>query len=126
MNGTIEPKGRAGTAPPGPLLADITTRMVRLHKEYYGRGPTRGRSHWHEDVIVVVLQGGLTIVEEALRDANQAELVVSQRAAVQEALRDRFTSAITELTGRDVTVYVSGVEPKQGTTVHVFVLAPSS
>jgi uncharacterized protein YbcI len=125
MNGTTEPSGRASHAPPGPLLAEITTRMVHLHKECYGRGPTKGRSHWHEDVIVVVLEGGLTTIEQTLRETHALELVTRQRTAVQETLRDRFTSAITELTGRDVSTYVSALEPEHQTTVHVFILARS-
>jgi hypothetical protein len=36
---------RGGDGPHGEALAQITTEIVRLYSEYYGRGPTRAKSY---------------------------------------------------------------------------------
>src|SRR3954465_5641826 len=43
------------------VLAAVSNAMVRLHKEQFGRGPTRARSEWAgPDQLVVTLEDTLT------------------------------------------------------------------
>jgi uncharacterized protein YbcI len=37
--------------------------MVALLKEFYGRGPTRAKSYYEDDLVVCVLRGGFSRVE---------------------------------------------------------------
>ena len=106
----------------GLLLAEITRRIIQLHKEFYGRGPTKGRTYWQEDVITVVLRGGFTRAEETLREAGHGDTVTEQRRAFQDAMRERFKNEITALTGRKVIGFMSGVQQESDMVAEVFVL----
>jgi uncharacterized protein YbcI len=48
----------------GDVLTAISDGMVALLKEYYGRGPTRAKSYYEDDLVVCVLRGGFSRVEE--------------------------------------------------------------
>lgn len=110
----------------GHLLAEITRRIVHLHKQHFGKGPTKGRSYWQDDVITVVLRGGLTPAERTLRRTGHAEAVSEQRSVINEGLRDRFVGEISEITGRAVIAFMSGIHQDPDMTAEVFVLAAES
>jgi uncharacterized protein YbcI len=92
----------------GGLSAAISGRIVALHKEFYGRGPTKAKTFYHDEVITVLLRGGFTKVEETLREGGRGREVIDQRMAFQQVMRDRYTEAIEELTGRKVVGFMSG------------------
>ena len=46
---------RGGDGPHGEALAQITTEIVRLYREYYGRGPTRAKSYMLDEGFVVTV-----------------------------------------------------------------------
>lgn len=52
--------------------ATIANQIVRLHSEYYGRGPTKAKTYMVDDLIVVVLEETFTPVERTLIDATKA------------------------------------------------------
>jgi uncharacterized protein YbcI len=108
------------------MQADISNAMVRLYKEYFGKGPTRVRSHYHGDVITCVLRDGYTRADRTLIESGQADQVIAQRQALQQAVRDQFISTIAEITGREVVGFFSGSQPEPAIEVEVFVLEPSS
>ena len=42
----------------GDILTAISQGMVALLKEFYGRGPTRAKTYFQDDLVVCVLRGG--------------------------------------------------------------------
>jgi uncharacterized protein YbcI len=106
----------------GELLAEISRSLVQLHKESYGKGPTKARTYMSGDLVVCLLEGGFIKGEQTLRDAGRGEAVEEQRGALQEVLRHRFTDTIEELTGRKVVTFISGVDLETETSAEVFVL----
>jgi uncharacterized protein YbcI len=44
----------------GDVLTAISDGMVALLKEFYGRGPTRTKSYFEDDLVVCVLRGGFS------------------------------------------------------------------
>jgi uncharacterized protein YbcI len=117
--------GRVGDRPPegeGQLLEEISRRIVQLYKESYGRGPTKARTYWHDDVITVVVRGGFTPDERTLREAGRGEAVLEHRVQFQEAMRTRFKDEVEQLTRRVVIGVMSGVqvdEPEMAAQVFV-------
>ena len=109
----------------GGVLAAISRRIVQLHKEYYGKGPERAKTYYQDDVVVVVLRGGFSRVEETLLQAGRADAVIEQRAQFQDAMQGSFRQAITELTGREVQAFMSGSHQDPDVTAEVFLLAPN-
>jgi uncharacterized protein YbcI len=113
--------------PEGPLLEEISRRIVQLYKESYGKGPTRARTYWHDDVITVVVRGGFTPDERTLREAGRGEAVLEHRVQFHQAMRTRFRQEVEQLTGRTVIGVMSGVqveEPEMAAQVFVLESSP--
>ena len=108
----------------GELRTQIADGIVGLFKEYYGRGPDQSRVYYIDDVVVCILRGGFTRVEETLLEAGRRDVVIEQRMMFQQVMNDRFTSLVRDITGREVVGFVSGNQPDPEMTVEVFVLAP--
>jgi uncharacterized protein YbcI len=47
----------------GDILTAISDGLVALLKEHYGRGPTRAKTYYQDDLVVCLLRGGFTRVE---------------------------------------------------------------
>jgi len=116
---------RERQASQGPVLAEISNAMVALYKECYGKGPTKARTTFSDDLVVCVLEGGFQTAERTLRKHGRADAVQTQREAFQEVLRERFISTIEDLTGRKVKSFISGVDTETETSAELFVLEPA-
>jgi uncharacterized protein YbcI len=109
----------------GEILTAVSDGLVALFKEFYGKGPTRAKTYYEDDLIVCLLRGGFTRVEETLRDAGRGHEVILQRMAFQDVMRDRFEAVIQEATGRRVVGFMSGNQQDPDMLCEIFVLAPS-
>ncbi len=74
----------------GDVLTAISDGLVALLKEFYGRGPTQAKTYYHDDLVVCVLRGGFTRVEQTLLAGGRGAAVIEQRMAFQDVMRDRF------------------------------------
>jgi uncharacterized protein YbcI len=109
----------------GAVLSAISDGMVALLKEYYGVGPTQAKTYYHDDLVVCVLRGGFTRVEQTLLDGDRGRAVIEQRMAFQEVMRQRFEAVIQHATGRPVIGFMSGNQQDPDMICEVFVLSPS-
>lgn len=109
----------------GDTLTAISDGMVRLLKEFYGRGPTQTKSYYQDDIVVCLLRGGFTKVEETLLEAGRGGAVVQQRMEFQELMRERFEEVIEAAVGREVIGFMSGSQQEPDLMCEVFVLAPT-
>jgi uncharacterized protein YbcI len=119
-DGAFEP-----TLERGPLLATISNTIVGLYKRYYGKGPTKARSYYLDDMIVCVLRGGLTRAELTLARSGRVEAVTRQRQEFQAAVRDEFVGAIEQIVGRPVTAFMSTTHTDPDVSVEIFMLEQS-
>jgi hypothetical protein len=55
----------------GDVLTAVSEGMVALLKEYYGRGPTQAKTYYMDDLVVCLLRGGFTRVEQTLLDGGR-------------------------------------------------------
>jgi uncharacterized protein YbcI len=109
----------------GEALTAISDGLVGLLKEFYGRGPTQTKSYYQDDMVVCLLRGGFTKVEETLLDAGRGAAVIQQRMEFQELMRDRFEEVIEAAVGREVIGFMSGNQQDPDMMCEVFILAPS-
>jgi len=105
-----------------PVLANISRRIVQLHKEFYGKGPTKAKTYVLDDVVVVLMRGGFTRVEETLLQSGRGESVKQQRADFHQAMREPFKQVIEEETGREVIAFMSGSHQHPDLLGEIFVL----
>jgi uncharacterized protein YbcI len=90
-------------------LAAVANEIVRLKAQYYGKGPTEAKAYMNDDVLVVVLRGGLTTVERTLLDADDEDLVRQVRLRFQQVMEQSFIDAVQRLTGQKVLTYMSQI-----------------
>jgi uncharacterized protein YbcI len=109
----------------GEILTAISNGLVSLLKEYYGRGPTRAKTYYEDDLVVCLLRGGFTRVERTLLEGGRSRAVIEQRMAFQEVMRARFEDVIEQATGRRVVGFMSGNQQDPDMICEVFILAPS-
>ena len=107
----------------GDVLTAISDGMVALLKEYYGRGPKQAKSYYHDDLVVCLLRGGFTRVEQTLLEGGRTSAVIQQRMEFQEVMRHRFEEVIEGATGRRVIGFMSGNQQDPDMICEVFVLA---
>ena len=109
----------------GDVLTAISDGMVALLKEYYGVGPTQTKTYYQDDLVVCVLRGGFTRVEQTLLDGDRGRAVIEQRMAFQEVMRQRFEAVVQHATGRPVIGFMSGNQQDPDMICEVFVLSPT-
>ncbi len=109
----------------GDVLTAISDGLVALLKEFYGRGPTRAKSYYEDDLVVCVLRGGFSRVEQTLLEGGRTAAVIQQRMEFQEVMRDRFTGVIAKATGRPVIGFMSGNQQDPDMMCEVFILGPT-
>jgi uncharacterized protein YbcI len=109
----------------GDVLTAISDGLVALLKEFYGRGPTRAKSYYEDDLVVCLLRGGFSRVEQTLLEGGRGSTVIQQRMEFQDLMRDRFEAVIEHATGRRVIGFMSGNQQHPDMMCEVFVLAPT-
>jgi uncharacterized protein YbcI len=106
------------------MLAEISTGLVQLHSRYYGKGPTKAKTHMVDDTVVCVLRGGFTTVERTLLDTGEVESVYQMRRSFQQAMEENFRLIVEQSTGRNVIAYMSSIHVDPDLAVELFVLEP--
>jgi uncharacterized protein YbcI len=101
----------------GEQLAAVTNGIVKLFRDYYGRGPTKAKSYVLDDrILVCVLEETMTKVERTLVEHGHGHKVRDVRLTFQEAMADEFTNVVSTTMGRPVIAYHSQLtlEPDVG------------
>src|SRR4051812_7919961 len=93
----------------GERMARISTGLVQLHSRYYGKGPTKAKTHLVNDTVVSILKGGFTTVERTMIDEGHLRAVYEMRWSFQAAMEDQFRTVVEEATGRNVIAYMSQI-----------------
>jgi uncharacterized protein YbcI len=110
----------------GSLLAQISNAMVRIHKEHWGKGPTKARTIYAEDIVLTRLDQIFTQAEATLVRVGREEEVRNMRIAFQRELEHEFVGAIERLTGRKVQAFISEIHAATNMGIELFVLEPAA
>src|SRR3954454_18398794 len=107
----------------GEMRATISSEIVRLRAEYYGKGPTKAKTYIVEDLVVVVLEESFTRAEKTLAQRGERAAIEHIRRRFQQQMADEFTSVVEQATGRKVRVFLSETNIDQDVSVETFLLA---
>jgi uncharacterized protein YbcI len=107
----------------GEMRATISTEIVRLQAEYYGKGPTKAKTYISEDVVVVVLEESFTRAEKTLAARGERDTIQQIRRRFQQHMAENFTSVVEQVTGRKVRAFLSDTDIDQDVSVETFLLA---
>lgn len=108
----------------GVIVAAISREIVRIYSDYYGRGPTKAKTQWRDEIVVVILEDVFSRAERLLVDGGRFQQVRLNRQALQDEVEPIFRQAIEVKTGRRVQACLSQVNA-DGVAAEVFVLGAS-
>jgi uncharacterized protein YbcI len=110
-----------------PVLAAVSKAMVALHKEQFGRGPTRARSHFAgNEVLVCVLEDALLPAELSMVRMGDQQRVRESRTYLQVATADAFVATIESLVHRKVRGFSSATDPDANMVFEIFAFESDS
>ena len=105
----------------GNLLAAISTSIVGILRDHYGRGPMKAKTYALDDIIVVVMRGsGFTPLEQTIMDSGEPGRVVAMREDFQRVMKERYEATIKRLTGRNVVAFLSQAHVEPDITIEIF------
>jgi uncharacterized protein YbcI len=114
-------EGRPAPLGGGQLLAAISTSIVGILREHYGRGPMKAKTYALDDIIVVVMRGsGFTALEKTIMDSGQPQRVIAMREDFQRVMATRYKQTIKELTCRNVVAFLSQAHVDPDITMEIF------
>jgi uncharacterized protein YbcI len=118
MSGTVDDQQRGES-----VLALVSRELVSLHKEQFGRGPTRGRAHFAGDnTLVCTLEDALLPAERTMVEIGDHQRVREARAAMQAATSRKFIGVVEQAISRKVVAFASAIDPGAGVVWEVFQL----
>ncbi len=94
------------------ISAAISKEVARIHGRCAGREPDSVRTLWHGDLVVCVLEGGLTEPELWLVRAGRFDRVREDRRALRDALEPPLRALVETVTGRPVLAYLAEISRK--------------
>jgi len=115
-------RGAARGEDRGQLLLDLSNAVVRVHKRFYGKGPTKARSHLQQNLLTVILEGGFTRSEQTLHEHGHDREVVQSRLAMRSSVEDQLRTAVEAILGRRIRSFMSAHDPGNDIQAEVFVL----
>jgi uncharacterized protein YbcI len=106
----------------GRVRAAIADAMVRLTREYWGKGPVRAKAFLEDQFVFAILEEPLTTVERTLVDGGEQALVRQLRQEFQEVANPAFAAEVEKATGRRVLTGHAQVVFDPDVVFEVFVL----
>jgi uncharacterized protein YbcI len=106
-------------------LAQMSRAMVALHKEQFGRGPTKARTDFAgPDAMITVLEDALLPAEKAMVAMGESLRVQESRTFMQDATQDRFIKTVEQIVYRKVRSFQSACDPQSGIIVEIPIFEP--
>jgi uncharacterized protein YbcI len=106
-------------------VAAVSGAMVALHKEQFGRGPTKARTFFAgPDAMITVLEDALLPAEKAMVAMGESLRVQEARAFMQHATKDRFVQSVEQIVYRNIRSFQSACDPESGIIIEISVFEP--
>jgi uncharacterized protein YbcI len=106
----------------GEMLAEISNEMVRAQKKFFGKGPEQAKSYLLDDMLIIVMRGGMTTAEQTMLEFGKQDMVREFRQLFENEMTERLTEMIEDETGRKVLTYQSQILFDPDVVVEMFVL----
>jgi uncharacterized protein YbcI len=107
------------------MMVAVSNALVALHKEQFGRGPTKARSHFAgPDALVCVLQDVLLPAERKLVALGEQASVRETRSSFQVATAAEFIATVEQIVYRKVRAFASAVDPDSDTVFENYHFEP--
>ncbi len=108
----------------GEAAQAISNTLVRLLRDYTGRGPTQAYTTITDAHVIVVLRDALLKAERSLVKDGHSDAVIDMRRRVQRTMKGDLVAAIERHTGREVLAFLSDHHIDPDIAVEIFILKP--
>src|SRR3954468_13740534 len=115
------PRPRAPELHGGDVLARLSDEMVRAKKQFFGKGPEQAKSYMLDDMLIVVMRGGLTTAEQTMLRFGRQNMVRQFRQLFENEMTEVLTGLVEKTTGRTVVNYQSQIMFDPDIIVEMFV-----
>ncbi len=105
------------------MLARLSDEIVRAKKQFFGKGPEQAKSYMLDDVLFVVMRGGLTTAEQTMLRCDQPDMVRAFRQLFENEMTEVLTGLVEQTTKRTVVNYQSQIMFDPDVIVEMFVFA---
>jgi uncharacterized protein YbcI len=116
----------ASTVGGGAVRNGLSTALVKLYREMFGRGPVKTTTYAFDAGYVTFLRNVLAPHERVLVLGGRADLVRETRTAVREAERERLIAEVQRLTGHPVLHGSFQFQPERDLAIELFWIPPGS
>jgi uncharacterized protein YbcI len=116
------PGGGVDDTAGGVLNAKIARAVVRTYRTFRGRGPTKARALYRDNIVVVVLQDVMTAPERSLATHGWDGEGLAMRRDLHSLMCPALTAAVEDLTGSPVIAVMGDSHQYPDLSVEVFVL----
>ncbi len=107
----------------GQMEDEITKAMILWEKNYMGRGPTEARTDIIRNMIIVTLQGVLSLAEQHLsRQESGMGLIKEMRRRLVEQGRPQLEKIISNIINAKMVSLHTDISTRTGERVFVFVM----
>jgi len=104
----------------GAVRNHLSTALVKLYREIFGRGPVKTTTYAFEAGYVTFLRDLLVPHEHALVLGGRPDLVCQARVAIRAAQRERLIAQVQRLTGRPVLHDSFQFQPERNLAIELF------
>ncbi|WP_026910790.1 Na-translocating system protein MpsC family protein [Patulibacter minatonensis] len=104
------------------IRKEIADAVVASLREVTGRGPVGTRVMMSPESIVVFLSNTLSVGEQELVKAGFTDEVLAVRSAYQATMRERVNARVSEITGREISAFMSTNNIEPDVAVEIFLL----
>ncbi len=107
----------------GEAEAEFTKSIIKLERDYLGRGPSDARTFLVDDMVLVRLRGILSPAESRLTESQEnRELVKETRRRLFESARPMIEQMVREITGCTLVSLHTDMSTKTGERIIVLTL----
>jgi uncharacterized protein YbcI len=108
----------------GEREAEFTKAIVKLEKDYLGRGPLDARTFFIKDMVLVRLRGVLTPAEEKLAGTPEGRVLVRDaRRQLFETSRSQIEEMVDKILDASVVDLFSDISTETGERIIVLTVA---
>lgn len=104
----------------GEKEAEFTRAIIKLEKDYLGRGPLEARTFFLSDLIVVRLRGVLTPAESKLAESREGRALIKEtRRQLFETSRALLDNIVHEIVGCELISLHTDISTRTGERIIV-------
>src|SRR5215207_2234676 len=104
----------------GAVRNDISTALVKLYREIFGRGPVKTKTYAFDVGYITFLRDLLAPHERVLVLGGRADLVCQARVTLRAAERERLIAEVQRLTRRRVLHDSFQFQPERNLAIELF------